>query len=101
MARDSRIAVGIRRAVAALEPHLIRAMALRPFDEEFRVGRDAAFRIGVELDHPAVETLGIGLANAPSRSEPSRWAYENVSAHAPPPPEVGLITPSTGAPYCT
>src|SRR5215813_14007794 len=57
----SRIAIGIRRAVAAVEPHLMRAMRLRPLDEKFRIERDSAFRPGVELHHPAVDSLGIEL----------------------------------------
>src|SRR5262249_19834175 len=51
----SRITEGIRRAVAALQPHLMRQLSLRPFDEELGIEGDAAFGLGVELHHPAVE----------------------------------------------
>src|SRR5262249_16624726 len=53
---SSRIAVGIRRAVAALQSNLVRQLALRPGNEEFRIEGDTAVRIGVELHHPAVES---------------------------------------------
>src|ERR1700751_1374087 len=57
----SRIAVGIRGAVAGLQADLMRALPLRPVDKEFRIESDAAARLGVELHHPAVDTLGIKL----------------------------------------
>src|SRR5262245_18796538 len=56
-----RIAVRIRRAVAALQPHLMRELTLRPGDKELRVEGNAARRIDVELDHPAVETALVEL----------------------------------------
>src|SRR4051812_30363194 len=59
--KHSREAVGIRRAVASLQPDLMREMALRPLDEEFRVEGDAALRIGIELHHPAIEAVVIDL----------------------------------------
>src|SRR5215475_13751240 len=52
--RCSRIAIGVRRAVAPLQSYLMRQMALRPLDEERRVECEAAFRLGVKLDHPAL-----------------------------------------------
>src|SRR5262245_7667251 len=38
------------------------SVARWPFDEEFRIELDAAFRLGVELHHPTVYTLGIYLS---------------------------------------
>src|SRR5256885_7858994 len=57
----SRIAIGIRRTVAAFKPHLVRPVRRRPLHEEFRIEADAAFRIGVELDHPPLDAIGIEL----------------------------------------
>src|SRR5215469_3061571 len=57
----SRITEGIRRAVAALEPHLMRQLSLRPLDEEFGIEGDAAVGLGVELHHPAVEPAVVEL----------------------------------------
>src|SRR5207302_796792 len=57
----SRIAVGIRRAVAAFEPHLMRQMRCGPVDEEIAVKRNAAVRSSIELHHPALEPVGIEL----------------------------------------
>src|SRR6516165_8511594 len=57
----SRIAIRIRGAVAAVEPDLVRSMRLRPLDEEFRIERNAALGPGVELYHPAVDSIGIQL----------------------------------------
>src|SRR5262245_45761057 len=62
LARRLREAVRVRRAVAALQPHLVRELALGPFDEEFLVELNAAVRPGVELDHPAVEATVVKLA---------------------------------------
>src|SRR5437879_3932652 len=59
--RASRITIGIRGAVAAVEPNLVRPMRLRPLDEEFRIERNAARGLGVELHHPAVDSIGIEL----------------------------------------
>src|SRR5260370_38466006 len=36
-------------------------MRLRPLDEEFRIERNATLRPGVELHHPAVDSIGIQL----------------------------------------
>src|SRR6266478_9835364 len=58
---SSRIAIGIRRTVAAFKAHLVRPVRCRPFHEEFRIEADAAFRIGVELDHPSLDAIGIEL----------------------------------------
>src|SRR6185295_15122166 len=57
----SRIAVGIRRAIASFQPHLMRAMSAGPIDEEILVERDAAFGLGIELDHPAAKPIRIEL----------------------------------------
>src|SRR5262249_46589960 len=57
----SRIAIGIRRAVTALQPHLVRSVPFRPIDEELPVERDTSRGGGVELDHPAVDPLRIEL----------------------------------------
>jgi len=57
----SRITIRIRRTVAAVEPDLVRSMVLRPFDEEFRIERNAVFGLCVELHHPAVDSIGIQL----------------------------------------
>src|ERR1700731_1386196 len=56
-----RITKRIRRAVSALESHLVRQPSLRPFDKEFRIEGNPAVRIGVELDHPAVESTLVEL----------------------------------------
>src|ERR1700758_3361235 len=58
---SSRIAIGIRRAVAALEAHLMRPVRRRPVYKESGIEREAALRIGVELDHPALDAIGIEL----------------------------------------
>src|SRR5262249_24619453 len=55
----SGIAIGIRRAVASLQPDLMRPMAFRPIDEEFRVERDASGGVGVEFSNPAVDAFRI------------------------------------------
>src|SRR6266508_3065481 len=57
----SRIAIRIRGAVTPLQADLMRPMALRPMDEEFRIERDTSGGVGVELDHPAVDALRIEL----------------------------------------
>src|SRR5258706_10814659 len=57
----SRIAIGIRRTVAAFEPHLVRPVRRRPLHEEFRIEADTAIRLGVELDHPSLDAVGIEL----------------------------------------
>src|SRR4029077_8546670 len=57
----SRIAVGIRRAVAAFQPHLVWTMWRRPFHEESLVEGDASARLGVELYHPSLDPVGIEL----------------------------------------
>src|SRR5712671_7364289 len=58
---SSRIAIGIRRTVAAFEPYLVRPVRRRPIHEEFRIEADAAVRLGVELDHPSLDAVGIEL----------------------------------------
>src|SRR5688500_11605269 len=57
----SGVAVGVRRAVAAFQPHLVRQVALRPFDEKVRVELDAASRLRIELHHPTVAAVVIEL----------------------------------------
>src|SRR5215813_1876226 len=57
----SRITVRIRRAVATLEPHLMRAVRGRPLDEELLVKHEATVGLGVELHHPALDAIGIEL----------------------------------------
>ena len=42
--RRSRITVRVGRAIASLEPDLVRPMTLRPVDEEVSIERDAALR---------------------------------------------------------
>src|SRR5262245_25914165 len=58
----SRVAVGVGRAVAPLQPDLVRQLAFWPVDEEFWIEGDAAVRVGVELHHPAVKTVLVELA---------------------------------------
>src|SRR5262249_21654565 len=55
------IAIRIRRAIAAFEPNLVRSVRSRPFDEELLIEGHAAFWIGVELDHPTLDAVGIEL----------------------------------------
>src|SRR5680860_1058729 len=55
------IAIGVGGAVAALQTHLMRAVALRPGHEEARIEFDAAIGASVELDHPALDPVGIEL----------------------------------------
>src|SRR5262249_25025283 len=57
----SRIAIGIRGAVSALQADLVRALPLGPIDKEFRVEGHTAFRLDVQLPHPAIDALGIEL----------------------------------------
>src|ERR1700730_15398685 len=56
-----RIAIRVRRTVAALEAHLVRPVRCRPVHKEFGIEGDAAFRIGVELDHPSLDAIRIEL----------------------------------------
>src|SRR5260370_6763256 len=58
---SSRIAIGIRRTVAAFKPHLVRSVRRRPLHEEFRIEADAAVLLGVERDHPSLESVLIVL----------------------------------------
>src|SRR5215469_6967917 len=58
---DSRIAIRIRRAVAALQPDLMRQVPFRPGQKELRIEGNAAVRIGVELHHPAIEPALVEL----------------------------------------
>src|SRR5947207_795791 len=59
--RESGIAVRIRRAVAALEPNLVRSVPFRPFDEKLRVERNPSLRACVELHHPTLDSLRVEL----------------------------------------
>src|SRR5437763_1124643 len=54
---SSRIAIGVRRTVAALEAHLVRPVRRRPVHKESGIEADAAVRIGVELDHPSLDAV--------------------------------------------
>ena len=38
--------------------------APEPFHEEFRIEGDAALRLGVELDHPAVDPVPVELPHS-------------------------------------
>src|SRR5215213_3148865 len=55
-----RIAVGVGRGVAALQPHLVRSL-VPEVEEEIGVDAHAPRRVGVKLDHPALDTLGVEL----------------------------------------
>src|SRR5436309_3399200 len=57
----SGITIGIRGAVSALQPDLVRQPSLGPRQKKFRIEGDAAVRIGIELYHPAVEAVLIEL----------------------------------------
>src|SRR5437764_1000230 len=57
---SSRAAVRVRRRVAALQPDLVRALAL-VLDEELRVDVEPAALRRVELDHPPRDPLGVEL----------------------------------------
>src|SRR5215218_9680119 len=57
-----RIAVGIGRGVTTLEPHLMRPLVAE-IEEEVRVEGHPTFGIGIELDHPALDAVGIELAD--------------------------------------
>src|SRR5262249_59979396 len=59
--RTSRVAIGVGRAVASVEPDLVRPVAVGPMDEEFRIKGDTALGPHVELHHPAVDAIGIEL----------------------------------------
>src|SRR5215204_5180411 len=55
-----RIAVGVGRGVAALQPHLMRPLVTE-VEEEVRVEGHPANRVSIELDHPALDAAGIEL----------------------------------------
>src|SRR5215218_1012037 len=55
-----RIAVGVGRGVTALQPHLMRPLVTE-IEEEVRVEGHPAFGVGIELDHPALDAVGIEL----------------------------------------
>src|SRR5262245_6056879 len=57
----SRIAVGIRRAIAALEAYLMGTVRCRPAHEKPLVEGDAALGLGVELHHPTLDAIGVEL----------------------------------------
>src|SRR5258707_14245325 len=54
---NSRVAVGVGRAVASIEPDLMRPVAHGPLDEEFRIEGDATLGLHVKLHHPAVDAI--------------------------------------------
>src|SRR4051812_10320455 len=64
-----RVAEGIRRTVATLEPDLVRAVAGREIDPELRIERQAAALADVGLDHRAWHAGRIELI-VPGRVEP-------------------------------
>src|SRR3954447_21806339 len=55
-----RIAIGIGRGVTALQPDLVGALVAE-VEEEVGVEAHAARRVGIELDHPTLDTFGIEL----------------------------------------
>src|SRR5262249_24270016 len=59
--RTAGVAMGAGRAVATVEPDLVRPVAVAPMDEELRIKGDAALGPHVELHHPAVDAIGIEL----------------------------------------
>src|SRR5258708_30373758 len=56
-----RIAIGVRRAIAAFQPDLVRTTRMRPRDEELLVEGDTDDAPAVEFDSPALEPLGLEL----------------------------------------
>src|SRR5215467_13335377 len=57
----SGVAIGIGGAVAAFEPHLMRAMRGWPSHKKLGIEGDATIGAGVELHHPAVDAIRIEL----------------------------------------
>src|SRR5579884_1527005 len=57
----SGIAVRVGRAIAAFEPHLVRAVRGGPLHKEFWIESDAAVWVGIELHHPALDAIRIEL----------------------------------------
>src|SRR5215204_5754004 len=55
-----RVAVRVGRGVAALQPHLVRSL-VPEVEEEIGVDAHTPRRVGDELDHPALDPLGIEL----------------------------------------
>ena len=55
------ITVRVRRCVAALQADLVRAMLRVELDEELRIEGHRAVGCDVELDHPALDAVGIEL----------------------------------------
>ena len=58
--RALRIAVGVRRGIAALQADLVRSLVAE-VEEEVRVEAHPPVGIGIELDQPALDALGIEL----------------------------------------
>src|SRR5215213_9799528 len=56
-----RIAIGIGRGVAALQPDLMRPLVAK-IEEEVGVEAHPALGVGIELDHPALDAVGIELS---------------------------------------
>src|SRR5947207_1141421 len=57
----SREAEGVRRCVAALQPHLVRPHSLLELDEEVLIEREAAGASHVELREPAADAVRVEL----------------------------------------
>jgi len=57
----SRVTIGIRGRVSALQAHLMRQVALGPGQEEIVIKRDPALGLRVDLDHPALDPVWIKL----------------------------------------
>src|ERR1700689_5903303 len=59
--RRSRIAERVRRRISALQPDLMRAIAIFGWQEEVRIGLHPTIRLHVALHHPAFDAGGIEL----------------------------------------
>src|SRR5262249_20320851 len=57
----SRMAIRVGRAVPALQANLVRALPLRPVNEELRIEGNPAVRFGVELHHPPIDPFRVEL----------------------------------------
>src|SRR5215208_3158467 len=54
------VAIRVGGTVSAFQPDLVRAIAIKLY-EEIRINAKAARRVGVQLDHPTLQALGIEL----------------------------------------
>src|SRR3954453_23985599 len=89
-----REAVRVTRGVAALQADLVRALAVE-LDEEVGVDREVA--VAVELDHPAVDALGVELL-VPARVQRVRQVDAlAVAAHLDHLRPAGQLAPRRGA----